>query len=166
MTSLVEAVGVFNYLAERDAVGKTQPPLTEDEVIAALRWALLEPRKLPVSDKTLQALRKIIESRELPSGYELEVISGFRPNNQIEVTKWSVRLRVPREPQGTYSISIREQPIRSRLIGDEERKVIEKWQKIWRAQGMPLNDLRLGGEYAKERAKAAETDRAKRANKE
>ncbi len=161
MTSLAEAVGVFNYLAERDAVGKTQPPLTEDEVIAALRWSLLDPRKLPVSDKTLQALRKITESHELPPGFELEVLTGFEPNNRMEVTKWSVRLRIPAKLQGTTCISIREQPIRSRLFGEEERKVIDKWQKKWQAEGMPLNDLRRGGEYEKERAKAAEIDRSR-----
>ena len=161
MTSLAESVGVFNYLAERDVIGKTQSPLTEEEVITAIRWALLEPRKLSVSDKTLQSLRKTIEAHELPSGFELEVITDFQPNDQMEVTKWSVRLRIPREPQGTTSISIREQPIRSRLFGEEERKVIEKWQKKWQAEGMAFGDLRRGGEYEKERAKAAEIDRSR-----
>jgi hypothetical protein len=159
MTSLAEAVGVFNYLAQWDAIGKTQPPLTEDEVIAALRWALLQPRELPISDTTLQALRRIVKSRELPPGFELEVIAHFRPNDQMVFTKWSVRLRIPRQPQGTTCISIREQLISSRPIGEEEQKVVEKWNKK-RRDGMPFSELRRGEEYEKQRAKAAEIDRS------
>jgi uncharacterized protein (TIGR03067 family) len=159
-TSLAEAVRVFNARAKEDRVGKDQPPLTGDEVIAAIRWALLEPKKLPVADKTLQALRRVVDSHELPAGFELEVITDFQPNDRMEVIKWSVRLRIPREPSGTTCIDIREQPLRSRMFGEEERKVIEKWQKKWQAEGMPLGDLRRGGEYEKERDKAAERDRA------
>jgi len=158
MTSLAEAVRVFNARAANNPVGKDQPPLTQDEVIAAIRWALLHPNKLPVSDKTLQAVKKITDSRELPQGFELEVLTGFQPNNQMEVTKWSVRLRIPAEPSGTTCISIREVPINSRLIGEEERKVIDKWQKKWGKEGEPLN---IHTEYEAERAKAIEIDRSK-----
>ena len=158
--SLAEAVRVFNARAAEDSIGKSQSPLTEDEVIAAIRWSLLEIDKLAVSDKTIQALRGIIDSRELPPRFDLEVDTLFEPNDRMEVTKWSVPLRIPAEPQGTTCISIREQPIRSRLFGEEERKVIAKWREKRRKDGVIL--LGFDTEYEDERAKAAEIDRSRK----
>jgi hypothetical protein len=157
--SLAEAVRVFNARAAESPIGKSQSLLTEDEVIAAIRWSLLKIDNLAVSDTTIQALRGIIDSRELPPRFELEVLTGFEPNDRMEVTKWWVRLRIPAEPQGTTCISIREQSIRSRLIGEEERKVIQKWRKKWQAEGMVLGPNR---EYEEERARAAEVDRSRK----
>ncbi|HBO42586.1 MAG TPA: hypothetical protein DD670_01350, partial [Planctomycetaceae bacterium] len=156
-TSLSEAIRVFNARARENFIGKDQLPLTEDEVITAIRWPLLDTDKLPVSDKTLEALRKIVEFRALPRGFELEVLTRFRPNDRIEVTRWSVRLRIPAEPHGTTCISIREKPISSRLLGDEERKVIEKWANIWHERGRVASFELIQSE--KEIAEAAERDR-------
>ena len=158
--SLAEAVRVFNARAAEDSIGKSQSPLTEDEVIAAIRWSLLEIDKLAVSDKTIQALRGIIDSRELPPRFELEVLTVFEPNDQMEVTEWSVRLRIPAEPHGSTCIGIREQMVGSRLFGDEERNVIAKWQEKWRKDGIIL--LGFDREYEDERAKAAEIDRSRK----
>jgi len=157
--SLAEGIRVFNARAADDPVGKDQPPLAEEEVIAAVRWGLLEPDKLPVSDKTLETLRKIVDSRELPPGFELEVLTGFEPTDRMGFTKWSVRLRIPAEPTGSTCISIREVMLASRLFGEEERKVIDKWRKKWREQG-GISSFQYA-EYEKERAKAAEIDRAR-----
>jgi hypothetical protein len=158
-TSLADAVSVFNARAAHNSVGKNQPPLTEEEVIAAIRWSLLDPDKLLASFNTLQILKKITYSRELPQGFELEVLTRFQPNEYMEVAKWSVRLRIPAiEPGHTTCVSIREQPISSRLFGEEERKVIDKRRKKWKAEGILLGP---DGEYEAERAKAAEIDRSK-----
>ena len=62
--TLAEAIRVFNARAANDPIGKNQPPLTQDEVIAAITWALLNPEKLPVSDETLEALKNITGSRD------------------------------------------------------------------------------------------------------
>jgi uncharacterized protein (TIGR03067 family) len=157
--SLAEAIRVFNARAADNPVGKKQPPLSQDEVIAAIRWSLLNPDKLPVSDKTLETLKKITDSRELPQGFQLEVLTGFEPNGRSEFTKWSVRLRIPAEPRGTTCVGIREVMINSRLIGEEERKVIAKQHKKWQAQGgIPFSE---DAQYVAERAKAAEVDRSK-----
>ena len=163
MTSLSEALRVFNARAKNNPIGKSQPPLTKNEIIAAIRWALVNPDELPVSDKTLQTLREITNSHQLPPGFELEVLTDFVPDNQIEVTKWSVRLRIPAEPQGTTCISIREKPIRSRLLGEEEKKVMEKWQKKWASEGIVSSEV---SEYKKELAKAAEADRDEKKSEE
>ena len=121
---------------------------------------LLEPDKLPVSDKTLQTLKNIIDTRELPPGFDLEVITRFQPNDTMEVTKWSVRLRIPAEPKGmTTCIMLRDNAISSRLFGEEERKIIDKWNKHWKEQhAMGFNEM---DESDKEREQVAEIDRAR-----
>ena len=129
-------------------------------MIAAIRWSLLEIDKLAVSDKTIQALRRTIDSRELPPRFDLEVDTLFEPNDRMQVTMWSVRLRIPAQPQGTTCISIREQMVGSRLFGDEERKVIAKWGEKRRKDGIIL--LGFDTEYEDERAKAAEIDRSRK----
>jgi uncharacterized protein (TIGR03067 family) len=158
-TSLSEAVRIFNARAAEDRIGKDQPPLTEDAVVAAIRWALLDPSKMPVSDRILASLKNIIQTRKLPEGFELEVITSFQPNDDIVVTNWSVRLRIPMEPSGTTCIMICDKIIDSRQIGPEEKKVIEKWNKLWKKQGGIASFDRP--EYAKERAEAEKLDRSK-----
>ncbi|MCY2954854.1 MAG: hypothetical protein NTU53_23225 [Planctomycetota bacterium] len=157
--SLADAVKTFNDRAADDPVGKDQPPLTQDAVIAAVRWSLLDKDKLPVSAKTLQTLSRIVESRELPEGFKLEKLTAYEPNDQVTFTVWSVRLRIPCEPHGTTCIDIQEKMISSRLFGEQERRVIQKWQKKWQEQGGIASFDRPV--YDRERAKAAEIDRAK-----
>jgi hypothetical protein len=60
---------------------------------------------------------------------------------------------MPKE-NGTYAFVIREHMIRSRLIGAEERKVIEKWNKS------PIGSLSWA-KYYKEREAAAALDQPK-----
>ena len=43
-TSLADAVKAFNERALEDPIGKEQPPLTEAEVIAAIRWSDSAPQ--------------------------------------------------------------------------------------------------------------------------
>ena len=38
---LAEAIKKFNERAALDRIGREQPPLTEDEVVAAIRWLVL-----------------------------------------------------------------------------------------------------------------------------
>ena len=57
-TPLAKAVRKFNFQAALDRVGKKEPVLTVDEVIAAVKSALEKPEKLGISgisDETLQA---------------------------------------------------------------------------------------------------------------
>ncbi len=161
LTTLEEALRIFNAHAADDPVGRNQPPLTAEEVIAAIRWFLSDPGKSPVTDKTLAALDQAARTRLLPSNFEFEVIAHFQPNDEMEATIWSVRLRIPAKPDGwTTCVDIRWQPITSRIFGEEERKVIEKWQKKWATEGRPLGADNRDEES--ERAKAREIDRTKR----
>src|SRR5205809_144562 len=74
-TPLAEAVKTFNAQAAEHPVGKTQPPLTEEEVVAGIRWAALHRKDLPVSEETLRGLRAVTETRQLPPGFEFEKLT-------------------------------------------------------------------------------------------
>lgn len=152
-TSLADAVGTFNERALKNPIGKEQPPLTEEEVIAAIRWSDLDRKQLPVSDEEYRAFRNIADTRRLPKGSEFEVLTGFEPNQKFVFEAWSVRIRMPKE-NGSYAFVIRERMIRSRLIGAEERKVIEKWNKS------PIGSLSRA-KYDEEREAATALDQSK-----
>jgi hypothetical protein len=152
-TSLADAVKAFNERALENPIGKDQPPLTEAEVIAAIRWSDLHRKALPVSEEEYRAFLNIAETRRLPKGSEFEVLTGFEPNQEVVFDAWSVRIRMPKQ-NGTYAFGIRERMIRSRLIGAEERKVIEKWSKS------PIGSMSRPI-YHKEREAAAALDQSK-----
>jgi hypothetical protein len=159
-TPLDDAIRAFNSRALSDTIGRREPPLDRDEVVAALRWASLDRATLPVSDATFGAIRAVAESGEMPSDFEFEVLTGYEPNDQAEFEVWSVRLRVPRTPSGTHAVTIRERMIRSRAIGEEEREVIHRWE----AKESPGSLQRAAWmkQYRSERAEAALRDRARK----
>ena len=125
---LVDAIKAFNARAVDDPVGKDQPPLTEQEVLAAIRWWAIERKNAPVSDAQFAEFQRIVETRQLPAGTMFEVLRGYRPSLEREFAVWSVRIRMP-HGLGSYAYRIRERMISSRIIGPEERKVIETWEK-------------------------------------
>jgi len=153
---LPEAVRVFNAQAVQDRIGKEQPPLTVDEVKAALLWALSTPDQLPVSDQTLRKLRGILNGSPLPDGFKLEVLTGYEPNDETSFTVWSVRFRVPRLPEGTYAITVREKMLGARQFGERERAVIRDWREKESKQGV-LGSFEQS-EYRQARTRAAELD--------
>jgi hypothetical protein len=161
--SLAEAVAAFNKQAAEDPIGKEQPPLTEEAVVAAIRWEMLHRTKLLVSDETFRTLGEIVQSGSLPKGFDLEKQRGYEPNDQVTFDVWSVRLRIPGGtlPGGTTCITIQEKMIRSRPIGEEERKVIHKWQEFERARGGIGSFERVDWmrRYGREREEAAARDR-------
>src|SRR5262245_19496228 len=89
--SVAEAVRAFNEYTKFNPIGKKQPALTEDAVVAAIRWAMIEKEKLPVSDTTFRQLGEIAEKRILPKDFDLEVLTGYEPNDKVTFDVWSVR---------------------------------------------------------------------------
>jgi len=124
---------------------------------------MLDRKKLLVSDETFRTLGEIIATRSLPKGFDLERVRGYEPNDQVTFDVWSVRLRIPGGtlPGGTTCIMIQENMIRSRVIGEEERKVIHKWGKKEQERGGigSLERPEWMRQYYKERAAAAAIDR-------
>jgi hypothetical protein len=110
--SLASAVKHFNAGHSR-ADGKKQPPLTEDEVVAAIihRQALRDDED--VSDSLFDRFQNIARTRHLPDGATLEVIPTFGVEGGSTYTIWSIRLTMLQDEPGkerwTYGFKIREQ---------------------------------------------------------
>ena len=160
---LNQAVNAFNLRSRELPGGKDQPALTEEAVVAAIRWTMLDRAKLPVSDETFHMLDQITKKHTLPKGFDLELLTGYEPNDQVTFDVWSVRLRIPGGtfPGGSTGITIQEKMIASRIIGDEERKVIHTWAQRERERGGigSMERAEWNWKQRQERAAAAAIDR-------
>jgi hypothetical protein len=158
--SLAQAVNDSNKRHQDEAVAAKQPDLTVGVVLAAIRVAMQDRPKLSVTNATFAALGRLIETQTLPKDFALELLTSYEDDQAVR-NVWSVRLRIPGTviPGGTTCFVIHEQPLGSRIIGEEERKVIRAWQEKERKQGG------IGGfervEYRKERDAAAAIDVAR-----
>ncbi len=118
--TLSAAIQEFNRKAAADPVGKDQPELTEDELLAFIQWMIKNPVPKMMSPAENATLEKIAMSRTLADDAYLEVLTGYE-NNGMTFTVWSVRLVIPNQ-HGTHAIPIREQFIRCRWLTPEEIK--------------------------------------------
>lgn len=123
--SLDAAVARFNARARAvggEPSGRTQPPLTAEEVRAALWGRLLDARPLPPD--LAAAYRRIVEAGVLPAGALLDVARGFsgaRPGGDcaaapMDVALWEIRLHVGLDrPPAAASDAPRAEPLVVRL---------------------------------------------------
>ena len=167
---LGDAVRQFNERCEKSGIGRDEQPLKPEAVVAAIRWEMLHRDKLAVSDETFRALGRIAERGPLPKGFDLEVLTGYEPNDEVTFNVWSVRLRVPGGtfPSGTTCITIQEKMVSSRLIAEEERKVIREWREKERERG-GIGSLERAGwmqDYRAAREAAAALDEKNRRDKQ
>jgi tRNA A-37 threonylcarbamoyl transferase component Bud32 len=149
------AVRDFNERHRQQATTAGQDVLTEEEVIAAMERDMADRTKLPVTEETFAALRRILATHVLPKGFELELLTGYE-DDKFTRDVWSVRLCIPRYQSGTTCIFIREVLLGMRVIGEEERKVIHAWQEKEQAEGGIGSFERV--QYAEERKAAAARD--------
>jgi hypothetical protein len=114
--TLTEAIRIFNLEAQSHPVGKDQPPLTVDEVVAGIRW--YDREDAPVTDEEFAEFRKIADTRRFPAGTRFEVLDGFIPGDGYRYTRWSVRVLMPRtaKPGWTFAYSIRERTIKAEPV--------------------------------------------------
>ena len=112
--TLAEAVKRFNRRAQKDAAGKTQPPLTEDEVVAAIRW--WDREEEPVTDDVYQAYQAIAATRKLPASAALYFITRCTGPNGDEVDVWWINLEIT-GPDTGYGFRVRHQMLRYRPAG-------------------------------------------------
>src|SRR5262249_54587332 len=89
--------------ALKDPVGKTQPPLTEDEVVAFIRWATRPDKLLEFSDDERQQLRDIAEKGLFPPGWRFESVTNIGGGDRDEFRVWQVGVNVDR-PDGSLVI--------------------------------------------------------------
>ena len=88
---LLTAVGEFNERQRRDSVGQNQPPLTGDEVIAAIRAAIIN--RDPVALNAFQDFQQIAEAGRWPAGWCLEIVKEIQLADGGKVDVWAVVLK-------------------------------------------------------------------------
>jgi hypothetical protein len=119
---LPAAIRSFNERYLNDPIGKNQPLLSDFEVQGAIYSWINKRDELPVTDAELEELRKVAVTGRLPPKAELEVLTRFQPNDELQFDAWSVRLRMPRgEGGGTYAYRIRDRWLRVKEL--KERKI-------------------------------------------
>ena len=111
-TPLAAAIKRFNETNFR-VDGKKQPPLTEDEVIAAILHQQTRRDEFDVSDALFERLQNIARRRILPEGAVIEVIPTFGTEDSSIHNIWSVRVKLIQDEAGregwTYAFILREQ---------------------------------------------------------
>jgi RNA polymerase sigma factor (sigma-70 family) len=120
---LAEAIKDFNLQASKDPIGRDQPKLTEEEIVAAIgAWATCVGDDAPKAPP--EEYRKVAETLSLPKGAVIDSTNKLlqsRRGQSIDV--WWIHLRIPQQPGGalpTYSLRVRMQQIRSRPMTGEE----------------------------------------------
>jgi RNA polymerase sigma factor (sigma-70 family) len=113
LSPLAKAIEAFNAEATRDEFGRDQPPLTEDEVIAAVR--IWKPEHGMALSKELQStLDAISESRRWPEGVELASFTHRDNGKGFLFFGWCVRIQIRNPRAGrVQTILVRDRLIRS-----------------------------------------------------
>jgi len=110
-TALVDAVKQFNDHAKLQAIGKTQPPLTEDEVVAAIRgWRGTEG---PAAEELYRSFQQIADTKNLPRGWNLTSAETWRFNN-YDFDVWRIELEIATAPNKHARVVVRDQKLRVR----------------------------------------------------
>jgi hypothetical protein len=116
---LAAAIRSFND-GHRTLGGRELTPLTEHEIVAAIRRQKASRNELDVTNAEFRALQEIADRRQFPPGAEFEIITHFQPGDGYEYLIWSVRLSLPRKANDArhprFNITIRDQFVRSELI--------------------------------------------------
>ncbi len=125
-TPLAAAIHGFNE-THTGLCDVPQQPLTEEEVVAAIRWWKTKRNEAPVTNGEFAAFQKIADTRELPKGTEFELLPSFQNSDGSDFHIWSVRIRMPQEskPGWTYAYVLREQAVR--LDGSETKNAQTAW---------------------------------------
>jgi hypothetical protein len=120
---LSAAIIEFNA-AHKSILNIPQPPLTEDEVVAAIRYWKAKRNDAPVTNRDFAYFQKIADHLQLPADAQFETQFADEADGS-ELTAWSVRIRLPKGGMagGTYAFVIREQYIRWRSGKAKEAKI-------------------------------------------
>lgn len=125
---LTDAIMVFNARNLQQPIGKHQSPLTEEEVMAAIRLTDRTECAL-ASDALFASFKNIAQTHQLPPGAEFEVLTSIDPGGDFLFDVWYVRILMPKEDGGTYSFTIRNRIVRSRSVAEVAKKLEAVLQK-------------------------------------
>ncbi len=107
---LLDAVTEFNQQQQQNPIGKDQLPLTDDEVVASIRWAVMRDGQNEISNPYRQQLRHMVEQRQLPSQWVFKVVTEVEGTDGERFRVWSVRLVYTGTPGvPPYNHAIRDQ---------------------------------------------------------
>jgi hypothetical protein len=110
-TSLSDAVKAFNQRAAADAIGKNQPALTDDEVVAAIRGWIREQGPA-ASDEVYKIYQTIADTKKLPEGASLTFLTRWPGFNNYDFDVWWIDLEIKTGPRSGYSFRIRDRKLR------------------------------------------------------
>jgi hypothetical protein len=133
-TRLSKKIRHFNAKAQSDPIGRDQPPLTEEEVIASIRgWKREENPDMP--DEVHESLQRIASTGDLPFGADFRCITRWYSNGYA-IDVWWVDLLIWLSPhdEAVYSFRIRERKVRSRPVTEEEQRRFDA-QRRWEESG-------------------------------
>jgi hypothetical protein len=105
---LQSAVDEFNARAQRDPIGKSQPPLTSAEVVAALRALGQDHRAIQPAQ--YKALQSIANTRVLPKGAYLRFVPGLIAVDGYDIDVWWIDLQLDLD---TYPTDLADEPMHS-----------------------------------------------------
>jgi hypothetical protein len=111
---LVDAIADLNSKAAKEAIGNVQPPLTEAEVVGAIRGWVRRARP-PAADETYLAFQNVATTGLLPDGARLDYTTSWRYNG-YDFNVWWVDLTLMTGEKTFYTFRIRERIIASRPI--------------------------------------------------
>jgi RNA polymerase sigma factor (sigma-70 family) len=111
LSSLGKAVDDFNQNAMTSAIGRDQPPLTEDEVIAAIRF--YSDENPGTIEGALDDFRLVSEKRDMPPGMELVNHQMDDRDGDFAYEVWLIQIQMPNKRGGHSMIPIRSRVIRS-----------------------------------------------------
>ena len=120
-TSLVDAIATLNGLTEGHPIGRDQPSITVDEVIAAIQRYSATAKKVPADKK--DKLLAVAETLTLNSGDRLR-FSTVLWAGDIYVTVWSIDLFV-----GGHKLRIRDRTLSFRPQTEMEKQMHESLRK-------------------------------------
>jgi len=103
-TPLADTVASFNAQTRHDSVGKHEPAITEEEIVAAVDSQL---PKLDATDQVKKIYARIARSRRLPRDAHWDSTTGYRSGGQ-RYTVWWINLNVMAGPKSGYGLRIRE----------------------------------------------------------
>ena len=112
--SLADAVKTFNEKALRSRIGKVQPPLTEDEVIAAiLGWKNEQPK---ASKAYYDVIQKVAHTRTLPPNANLSFFASYSDGKGYHFDVWWIDISIEKKVDRFegYGYRLREKWLRAR----------------------------------------------------
>ena len=116
--SLAEAVAAFNKEAKESPTGELQPPITEQETLAAIaKFIELEHIEEPAK----ATLREISKTKSLPANAYFRRFTRFDDEQQMHGVWW-VRLVVEGKDPPDYLVPVRTTPVFTRPYTQMERQ--------------------------------------------